>query len=83
MRVAPKVEEVPLIVFLLLKLIIVEAIDLKLYIHINQPLPANILCVFYFDSEGKTLKKKKSRNVWNFSLFSKFRKSEIAVLQLS
>ena len=35
--------------------VIFEEIDLKFCTHIHQPLPSNILNVFYFDFEGNIL----------------------------
>ena len=63
---------------------IFEDIDLKFCAHIHQPLPSNILYVFLkiLILRGKVLKKKKNvENFGIFSKFSKFWKSEIAVLQ--
>ena len=62
---------------------IFEDIDLKFCTHIHQPLPSNILSGFLkiLILRGKILKKKKIvENLGNFEEFSKFSKSEIAVL---
>ena len=62
---------------------IFEDIDLKFYIHIHQPLPFNILHVFFenFVFKGKMFRKYKILRIFFIFLeFSKFDKSEIAVL---
>ena len=62
---------------------IFEDIDLKFCAHIHQPLPSNILYGFLkiLILRGEILKKKKNvENFGNFWEFSKFWKSEIAVL---
>ena len=63
---------------------IFEDIYLKLCANIHQPLSSNILYVFFdnFDFEGKNFEKEKKivKNFGNFEEFSKFSKSETAVL---
>ena len=63
---------------------IFEDIDLKFCTHIYQPLSSNIFSVFFenFDFEGENFEREKKivENFGNFEEFSKFSKSEIAVL---
>ena len=62
---------------------IFEDIDLKLCVHIYQPLPSNLFNVFFenFDFEGGNFEKEKNVKIFgNFEEFSKFAKSELAVL---
>ena len=63
---------------------IFEDIDLKLYTHIHQPLPSNILHAFLknFVFKGNMFRKYKILGIFYyfFRNFSKFEKSEIAVL---
>ena len=61
-----------------------EDIDLTFYTHIHQPLTSNILHDFFenFVFKGKMFRKYKILGIFYyfFSEFSKFEKSEIAVL---